>query len=81
MTRIPHGEDTKKLVQQLCNKNWNVSLNTIGDHKDLWDKVKDKVTKRILKEISAYLKQESNSLLCINPDEAVGFLDKFEISA
>ena len=28
-TRIPHKEQTKQIVQQLCNKNWQAAANTI----------------------------------------------------
>ena len=34
-TRIPQEEESKQIVQQLCNENWQATANTILRHKEL----------------------------------------------
>ena len=33
-TRIPHEEESKQIVRQLCNKNWQATASIISRHKD-----------------------------------------------
>ena len=72
ITRIPHEEQIKRLVRQLCNKNWKAASNTVLQHQELFDEVKGKIAKLTSKELADYLKKES-ILLLRNPDELIGF--------
>ena len=54
-TRIPHEEQTKQIVRQLCNKNWQAASNTILKHKELKPEVVKALKKMFQKKWLATL--------------------------
>ena len=71
-TRIPHEEESKQIVRQLCNKNWQAAANTILKHKELKPEVVKALKKNVSEELTSYTKAES-ILLLNEPDEIASF--------
>lgn len=67
-SRIPHEEESKQIVRQLCNKNWQAAANTILRHKELKPEVVKALQKTVSEEVASYTKSES-VLLLNEPDE------------
>jgi len=67
-TRIPQEEESKQIVRQLCNKNWQATANTILKHKELKKEVVTALKKNVSEEVASYTKSES-ILLLNEPDE------------
>ena len=72
ITRIPHEEESKQIVRQLCNKNWQAAANTILKHKKLKPEVVKALRKNVSEEVASYTKSES-ILLLNEPDEIASF--------
>ena len=67
-TRTPQEEESKQIVRQLCNKNWQATANTIVRHKQLKAEVVKALKKIVSEEVKSYTKSES-ILLLSEPDE------------
>ena len=67
-TRNPQEEESKQIVRQLCNKNWQATANTIVRHKQLKAEVVKALKKIVSEEVASYTKSES-ILLLSEPDE------------
>ena len=57
--RIPRDDETKKLIRQMCNKNWQAAANTIVKHDELRPEIIKAMKKAIAEEVADYLRSES----------------------
>ena len=77
--RIPQDVESKQIVRQVCNKNWQAAANTILRHKELKPEVVKSLKKNVSEEVANYLKSES-ILLLSEPDEIASFNMKRELN-
>ena len=77
--RIPQDVESKQIVRQVCNKNWQEAANTILRHKELKPEVVKSLKKNVSEEVANYLKPES-ILLLSEPDEIASFNMKRELN-
>jgi len=45
--RTPRDEETKRLVRQICDKNWHAAGNTVASHSELFQEVLNAVKKKL----------------------------------
>ena len=77
--RILQDVESKQIVRQVCNKNWQAAANTILRHKELKPEVVKSLKKNVSEEVANYLKSES-ILLLSEPDEIASFNMKRELN-
>lgn len=57
--RIPRNDETKKLIRQMFNKNWQAAANTIVKHDELKPEIIKAMKKVVSEEVADYLTSES----------------------
>ena len=57
--RIPRNDETKKLIRQMFNKNWQAAANTIVKHVELKPEIIKAMKKVVSEEVADYLRSES----------------------
>ena len=77
--RIPQDVESKQIVRQVCNKNWQAAANTILRHNELKPDVVKSLKKNVSEEVANYLKSES-ILLLSERDEIASFNMKRELN-
>lgn len=73
--RIPRDDETKKLIRQMCNKNWQAAANTIVKHDELKPEIIKAMKKALSEEVADYLRSKS-ILLSSEPDEIASFTNR-----